>query len=173
MEALLEKLGIPVVFEHSGNESLHPNKQAAIMISGEAAGVFGEVHPKVAANFDLAEPVNLFELDLNSLLPAITGDKAYKPLSKFPEVERDMALVLDIGVPHQKVIDTISSFSLVTKVDVFDVYTGEQVPAGKKSMAYRLTFQNPNRTLKEEEINGVMKAILKKLAADTGAVLRG
>jgi len=173
MEALLEKLGIQVAFAHCVDESLNPNKQAAILIDGKQAGVFGEVHPKVAGNFELNEPVYLFELDLNSLLPAMTGNRAYRPLPKFPEVVRDIALVLDIGVPHQNIIDAVHSFSLVTKVEVFDVYTGEQVPAGKKSVAYRLTFQNPTRTLKEEEINGVMKAILKKLAADTGATLRG
>ena len=135
-------------------------------------GIFGEVHPAVAVNFEINEPVYLFEIDLKTLSELMTGQKTYTPLPKFPAVVRDLALVVDIEVPHQKILDIFSGFSMISKVEIFDIYSGEQVPAGKKSMAYRLTFQNPARTLKEEEINGVMKGILNKLKNGVGAVLR-
>ena len=86
---------------------------------------------------------------------------------------RDIALVVDIGVTHQQILDTMKGFSLVTDVALFDVYAGEQVPAGKKSMAYRLTFQSPDKTLTDQQINGVQQAILKKLTTGLGATLRG
>ncbi len=172
VEALCEQLAITPVFELSKDECLHPNKQAAVIIGESRVGVVGEVHPKVLMNFEIGEPVYLFEIDLQTVLPALSGEKRYRPLPKFPAVIRDMALVLDIEVPHRKVAEIIRGFSLVGEITVFDVYTGEQVPAGKKSLAYRLTFQSPDHTLKEAEVNGVMKGILNKLAKEVGAALR-
>ena len=172
VEALLEHIGATAVFNLSQDEGLHPNKQAAIIVYGKQIGVLGEIHPKVAQNFGLNESVYLFEMDVNGLLPAVAQNKTYRPLAKFPAVVRDIALIVDIEVPHKKIEDIIRQFSLVKAVDVFDVYTGEQVPPGKKSMAYHLTFQSPDRTLKEQEINGVIKGLLNKLVKETGAVLR-
>jgi phenylalanyl-tRNA synthetase beta chain len=100
-------------------------------------------------------------------------DKAYHQIPKFPATVRDMALVVDSGVTHQQILDTMKGFSLVTDVALFDVYSGGQVPAGKKSMAYRLTFQSPDKTLTDQQINGVQQAILKKLTTGLGATLRG
>jgi phenylalanyl-tRNA synthetase beta chain len=172
VEALLEKLGAAAVFEPSSDAGLHPNKQAAIVLAGNRAGVIGELHPKVAQNFEINEPVYLFEIDVKSLLPAI-GERAYHPLPKFPAVVRDIALIVDIEITNNKILDVIKGFSLVKQAEIFDIYTGEQVPPGKKSLAYRLTLLSPDRTLKEQEVNGVMKGILSKLAKETGATLRG
>ncbi len=158
--------------EPSHDAGLHPHKQAGIIIGGAQVGVFGEVHPKVLLNFEISEPVYLFELDLKAMLPALSGKTIYHPLPKFPPVVRDIALVVDIEVTHHKIAEIMRGFSLVKEIALFDVYTGEQVPAGKKSLAYRLTFQSAERTLKEEEINGVLKGLLNKLAKETGATLR-
>lgn len=173
IEALLERLDVTAVFEKSADENLNPNKQAAIIVKDQKVGIFGEIHPEVARNFEISEPVYLFEIDLNALSPLMAGEKSYVPLPKFPSVVRDLALVVDIEVPHRKIRDIFRGFSLISNIEIFDIYTGEQVSPGKKSMAYRLTFQNPNRTLKEEEINGVMKGILNKLKNEVGATLRG
>jgi phenylalanyl-tRNA synthetase beta chain len=86
---------------------------------------------------------------------------------------RDIALVVDSGVTHQQILETMKGFSLVTDVALFDVYSGGQIPAGKKSMAYRLTFQSPDKTLTDQQVNGVQQAILKKLTTGLGATLRG
>jgi phenylalanyl-tRNA synthetase beta chain len=173
VEALLEQLNITASFEPSTDTGLHANKQAAIMAGGSRVGVVGEVHPKVLLNFEINEPVYVFELDLKTLASVASGTIKYQQLPKFPAVVRDIALVVDIEVTHHKLTEIMRGFSLVKNIELFDVYTGEQVPAGKKSLAYRLTFQSAERTLKEEEINGVMKGLLSKLVKDAGATLRG
>ncbi|MBN1367761.1 MAG: phenylalanine--tRNA ligase subunit beta [Dehalococcoidales bacterium] len=172
VEALLEQLNIAASFEPSDDAGLHASKQAAVMAGGNKIGVVGEVHPKVLINFEISEPIYMFELDMKTLVSVVSGVAAYRHLPRFPAVVRDVALVVDIEVTHLNITDVIRGFSLVKNIELFDVYSGEQVPAGKKSLAYRITFQSAERTLKEEEINGVMKGLLKKLAKDTGAVLR-
>ncbi len=173
VEALIERLNLPVTFEASADAGLHASKQAAVLVKGTKVGIVGEVHPKVLLNFEINEPVYLIEIDLKTLAALLLVETRFRQLPKFPAVVRDIALVVDIEVTHQKLTEIMRGFSLVKNIELFDVYSGEQVPAGKKSLAYRLTFQSPDRTLKEEEINGVMKGLLNKLAKDTGAALRG
>ncbi|GAI18684.1 unnamed protein product, partial [marine sediment metagenome] len=84
-----------------------------------------------------------------------------------------VALVVDIAISHQQVVDIVQSFPLVNKVTLFDIYTGKQVPPGKKSLAYRLTFQSPTHTLTDEEVDKVQQQILSKLSSKLGASLRG
>jgi phenylalanyl-tRNA synthetase beta chain len=172
VEGLLNKIGVLAKFEKSEDENLHPVNQAKITADGKPIGTAGEVHPLVTEHFEIPVPVYLFELELSLLLPLIR-QKFYKPIPKFPSMVRDIALVVDIGVTHQQILDIIKGFSLVTDVALFDVYAGDQVPAGKKSLAYHLTFQNPDRTLTDQQVNGVQQAILKKLTTELGASLRG
>jgi phenylalanyl-tRNA synthetase beta chain len=172
VEGLCQQIGIAAKFEQSADENLHPVNQAAITADGKQIGVVGELHPSVKEHFELTQIVYLFEINIPFLLPLIK-DKVYRPIAKFPAVVRDVALVVDAGVTHQQILDTMKGFSLVTDVALFDVYSGGQVPAGKKSMAYRLTFQSPDKTLTDQQINGVQQAILKKLTTGLGASLRG
>jgi len=172
VEGLLRQTGIAAKFEKSADTSLHPLNQAAITAEGKQLGVLGEVHPAVKEHFELTQPVFMFEINIPVLLP-LMKDKVYRPIPKFPATVRDVALVVDSGVTHQQILDTMKGFSLVTEVALFDVYAGGQIPAGKKSMAYRLTFQSPDKTLTDQQVNGVQQAILKKLATGLGATLRG
>ena len=172
VEGLLKQTGIAAKFEKSADTNLHPLNQAAITAEGKQIGVVGEVHPAVKEHFELMQPVFLFEINIPALLP-LMKDKVYRPIPKFPATVRDIALVVDSGVTHQQILDTMKGFSLVTEVALFDVYAGGQIPAGKKSMAYRLTFQSPDKTLTDQQVNGVQQAILKKLATGLGATLRG
>jgi len=173
VEGLLAHLGVSAGFEPGSDESLHPSKQAAIVIEGKSLGVIGELHPKVADAFELSGKVYLFELDLTALLTFTLGHELFQPISRFPAIVRDMALVLDSGVAHRQVQEIVTGFPLVTEVALFDVYSGGQLPAGKKSLAYRVTFQSPSHTLTDEEVNKVQKQILDKLAKQLGATLRG
>jgi phenylalanyl-tRNA synthetase beta chain len=93
-------------------------------------------------------------------------------MSRFPAVVRDIALVVDTAVAHRQVQDTIRGFPLVTQVALFDLYTGGQLPPGKKSLAYRITFQSPSHTLTDEEVNKVQQQILDKLSRELEATLR-
>jgi phenylalanyl-tRNA synthetase beta chain len=173
VEGLLAHLGVSADFKPGSDESLHPAKQAAIVIEGKSLGVIGELHPKVADAFELSEKVYLFEFDLTALLPFTLGHELFQPISRFPAIVRDMALVVDSGVAHRQVQEIVTGFPLVTEVTLFDVYSGGQLPAGKKSLAYRVTFQSPSHTLTDEEVNKVQKQILSKLSKELGATLRG
>jgi phenylalanyl-tRNA synthetase beta chain len=172
VEGLCRHIGIAVKFEKSADGNLHPANQAAIMADGKQIGVVGELHPTVKEHFELTQAVYLFEINILVLLTLIK-DKTYRPIPKFPATVRDIALVVDTGVTHQQILDTMKGFSLVTDVVLFDVYSGGQVPPGKKSMAYRLSFQSPDKTLTDQQIAGVQTAILKKLTTGLGAALRG
>ncbi len=173
LEGLFHRLGVPASFKPGDDESFHPTHQAAIAINDQEIGVIGELHPKVTEAFDLAEAVYLFELNVTELLPFTAGHSMVQPIPRFPAMVRDIALIVDVGVSHQQIVDIIRGFSLVKDVAVFDVYSGKQVPAGKKSLAYRITYQSPTHTLTDEEVNKVQEQILKKLGQQLGATLRG
>jgi len=172
VEGLLSRLGIEANFEPGVDESLHPGKQAAIVIDDNRLGVVGELHPKVAEAFELSGNVYLFEINLTALLPFTIGHKLFQPIPRFPATVRDIALVVDSRVAHRQVQDIIRGFPLVSQVVIFDVYTGGQLPPGKKSLAYRITFQSPSHTLTDEEVNEVQQQILGKLSRELGATLR-
>ncbi len=173
LEGLFRRLGVSASFKPGNDESFHPTHQAAIAIDDKEIGIIGELHPKVTEAFDLAEAVYLFELNVTKLLPSATGHRRFQPIPRFPATVRDIALIADVGVSHQQVVDIIKSFSLVKEVAIFDVYSGKQVSAGKKSLAYRIAYQSPTHTLTDEEANRVQEQILKKLNQQLGATLRG
>ena len=196
MEGLLSQLGVVASFEPGSDESLHSSKQTAIVVGAEflgekdipravldrmlrrrgekgyKVGVVGELHPEVLESFEIAEAAYLFEIDLPALLPFTIGHKMFQPIPRFPSVVRDIALVVAAEIAHQQVLDMIKGFPLVERVTIFDVYSGEQVPPGKKSLAYIITFQSPAHTLTDEEVSKVQQQILDKLASELGAVLR-
>ena len=172
IESLLKQLAADASFETSSDESLHPGKQVAIVISGNRLGVIGEIHPKVLQAFDISETAYMFEIDLATLLPFTIAHHMFQPISRFPAITRDMALVIDSHVTHEQVQGVIVDFPLVSHVTLFDVYSGEQVPPGKKSLAYNITFQSASHTLTDEEVDQVQQQILGRLSKELGATLR-
>jgi len=172
VEGLLSQLGVEASFEAGGDDSLHPSKQAAVIIEGNRLGVFGELHPKVAEAFELSGAVYLFEINLTALLPFTLGHKLFQPIPRFPAIVRDIALVIDGGISNRQVQGVIKGFQLVTDVALFDVYVGAKLPPGKKSLAYRITFQSPSHTLTDDEVNKVQQKIVDKLSKELGASLR-
>jgi phenylalanyl-tRNA synthetase beta chain len=171
-EGLLQRLGLQPVFNKGQDKGLQTNKQTEIYLGQTRVGVMGEVHPKAALAFEITEPVYVLELDLKTLAPLATVSKTYQPVPKFPAIMRDMALILDAGITHQQVQTIVQGFPLVEQVDIFDIYSGEQVGAGKKSMAYRTTYRSRQHTLTDEEVNQVQQKILNRLSSELGAVLR-
>ena len=172
VEALMEQLGVGAAFENGEDAGLHPTRQAAIFIDETKVGVIGELHPKVADAFEISGTVGLFEIDVTALLPFTIDRRIYRPVPRYPAIIRDLALVVDAGVTHRQVMDVFRKFPLISQVELFDVYSGKQVAAGKKSMAYRLVYQSPEHTLTDEEVNGVQEQVLKRLGDELGAVLR-
>ena len=173
LEALLERLGVAAGFEPAEDAIFSPGTGAKIVVQGQSVGTLGELHPSVADSFDISSrPVSLFEIDLESLLPAAITPRRYRPIARFPVTLRDMALVVEAEVPAKRVQDIIESCPLVARVSLFDVYSGGQVPAGKKSLAYRILYQSPSRTLTDEEVNRAQGQILDRLQRELGATLR-
>jgi phenylalanyl-tRNA synthetase beta chain len=176
VERLFAALGIDIGFQNSHDEGLHPARQAAITFDKDGQstgiGVLGELHPKVADAFEIAGPVGLFEINVTGLVPLAGTYKVFQAIPRFPSIVRDIALVVDAGVTNKQILDVIKGFSLVSEVVLFDVYSGKQVTAGKKSLAYRLVYQSPDHTLTDEEVGKVQAQILAKLAKAMGATLR-
>jgi phenylalanyl-tRNA synthetase beta chain len=173
VETLIQRLGTAAEFAPSDNNNLSPGRQSAITAGGEGIGIVGELHPRVAESFDIStRPVCLFEIDIEKLLPVTISPQVYSPIPRFPTSLRDIALVVDIRTPAQSVVDIIRGFPLVAEVNIFDVYTGEQVPKGQKSLACRIIYRSLERTLTDEEVNGIQQKILDRLAKELGATLR-
>jgi phenylalanyl-tRNA synthetase beta chain len=172
LETILGRLQVAYTFEESSDGGLRPGHKAQISVDGVAVGVFGEVHPRVAKNFDIAESVFLFEVNLNALMTKVRSGRAYQQLPRYPAVMRDVCLVLDQSVTHKQVSDVLAAFPLLKEVSLFDVYSGKQLPEGKKSLAYRLTFQSPDATLTDTGVDKVMAEIVSTLMTELGATLR-
>ena len=174
LETMLARLGVETRFERGEGEGLHPGRVVDVLARGNRLATLGEVHPQVLEAFDIeGASVHLFEVDLGKLRAHIPSSKRYKPVSRYPGALRDLALIVDAETPSRAVQEVIASFPLVTSVDLFDVYTGDQVESGKKSLAFRVLYQSPSRTLSEHELTMVQAQLLDKLGRETGAALRG
>jgi phenylalanyl-tRNA synthetase beta chain len=172
VENILTRLGLKASFELSDDEGLFPGRGADIIIDDDRVGIVGDLHPRVAQAFELADAACLIEIDLQKLLTRIAGIKEYQSIPRFPSVSRDMALVVDEQVGYRKVEEIIGSFPLVTQITLFDLYRGEQIPGGKKSFAIRIVYQSPRHTLTDEEVDRTQEQMLGRLNQELGAVLR-
>jgi phenylalanyl-tRNA synthetase beta chain len=172
VENILNQLGLKASFENSDDEDLFPGRGANIIVDDDRIGIVGELHPKVAQAFELSNTVCLIEVDLEKLLTKITGIKEYQSIPRFPSVTRDIALVIDEQASYRTVENIIQSFPLVTKVALFDLYRGEQIPEGKKSFAIRIVYQSPSHTLTDEEVDQTQEQMLARLHQELGATLR-
>ena len=176
LAALLEALHIEAVrYESAGHPSFHPEKQAKVQAGEREIGVFGELHPVIRQNYDLpGSPLLAAELDLDVLLPLIPERYISQPVPAYPPVLEDLALVVDETLPAERVAEVIhqAGGKIVTGVRLFDVYRGEKIGAGKKSLAYSLTYQAPNKTLTDRDVAGIRTRILRRLEQELGAALR-
>ncbi|GJQ22024.1 MAG: phenylalanine--tRNA ligase beta subunit [Bacteroidia bacterium] len=146
----------------------------AVEIKGTYAGLLGCLKKEVAAKFDIREDVFFAEVSLDFPEAREVWKRRYEPLPRFPSVTRDLAFIVDEGIPQGKVVDAIreAGGELVRSVTLFDLYSGEQVGSGKKGLAYTLEFQPVDRTLTDEEVNGKINAIIRHVEATCGARLR-
>ena len=174
LDAALRQVGVKAEFEPSEDPILHPGKTARLASAGEPIGVIGEVHPEVLDLFDLeGSTTAMFEIDLDALYPTVVNAAGgYLTPSRFPESERDLALIVDADVPAARVQSIIDLNELVRSSSPFDVYIGEGIPAGKKSIAFRAVFQSPTTTLTAEQVDVAQAEILRQLRSEVGAELR-
>ncbi len=155
--------------------AFHPGKCAEVYLGEQRVGCFGELHPLVKERFELPEaPVLAAELDLNPILTAIPDRYGVEAVPAYPPVLEDIAVIVDEEVPAEKVEQCIWSAGgkVLRAVHLFDVYRGEQIGSGKKSLAYSLTYQAPDRTLTDEEAAQVRNRIVRRLEQELGGKLR-
>ncbi|HEX3815290.1 MAG TPA: phenylalanine--tRNA ligase subunit beta [Mycobacteriales bacterium] len=168
-------VGVAVTVRPAGQAPWHPGRCAALEVDGTVLGHAGELHPAVCEALGLPKRSVAAELDLAAVLDAsVTGTHAAPSVSAFPPASQDVALIVGADTAAGEVERALRAGAgeLLEEVRLFDVYTGEQVGAGRKSLAYALRFRAPNRTLTAEEANGARDAAVAEAARRTGAVLR-
>jgi phenylalanyl-tRNA synthetase beta chain len=173
VEALLRLAGHEASAEFVGarHPALHPGQAAEIRVDGQSLGFLGLLHPKLEKELGFETRVFLFELDQDRLLNR--GIPAFKPLSKFPQVRRDIALIVDDAVTAGGLAGSVKNQSpLIRQVVVFDVYQGPGIEAGAKSVALGLVLQDEGETLTDAKVDGVISEVLARLALEFNAKLR-
>jgi phenylalanyl-tRNA synthetase beta chain len=176
LEEFLKGLGITSqqYSPETTDQRFHPGKCSQIQIGGSKIGIFGEIHPMVKEQYKFAHaPVIAAEIDLETLLE-LQPEYKVKPISMFPPILEDIALVLDEEIPAEKVAFLIQQTggSLLSEIRLFDVFRGEKIGAGKKSLAYSLTYQASDRTLTDEDAARIRNKIVRRLENELGAKLR-
>jgi phenylalanyl-tRNA synthetase beta chain len=159
-------------FEARQHSALHPGQSAAIVKEGEVVGWLGAMHPQLQQQLGLTEPVFLFEIELAAIQTAKLPE--FSELSKFPEVRRDIAMIVDEAVTSDQVMNVIrkEGGEKLTDLTLFDIYRGKGIEIQRKSLAMGLTFRDSSRTLKDEEINKIIDQVVESLSASCGATLR-
>ncbi|MGF1614861.1 MAG: phenylalanine--tRNA ligase subunit beta [Gammaproteobacteria bacterium] len=152
--------------------ALHPGQAAEIHQDGRTIGILGALHPRIVRELKLARVPLVFELRIDSI--SVRTLPTFQPPSRFPRMRRDIAIVVDESVRAQAVADCIRSAAttLLADLDLFDVYRGEGIDPGKKSLALGLIFQAPSRTLNDDEVDGLVAAVVNSLGDGFGAILR-
>ena len=160
-------------FEPAEHSALHPGQTAQVFHRGEAVGWIGTLHPAVRAQLGLKVDALLFEVRQDALTDGVLP--SFSALSRYPEVRRDLALLVDADLPLQALLDCLreQAGEWLTELKLFDVYHGQGVPEGRKSLALGLTWQHPSRTLNDDEINQLVDAIVTESRQRHGAELRG
>lgn len=172
--ALFIKLKLDVTFvAQKGLASMHPGRTATILLDGKEIGFVGQVHPQTAKQYDTPETY-VAEINLSTIESQMNQALIFEDITKYPSVSRDIALLLAESVSHHDIVSAIESSGVkrLTAIKLFDVYAGNNISEGYKSMAYSLTFQNPNDNLTDEEVAKYMEKITKSLVEKVNAEIR-
>jgi phenylalanyl-tRNA synthetase beta chain len=176
LQTALEGLQIKgVEYEPGQNPLFHPGKCAQVSIQGQEAGMIGQLHPLIQERYELPEsPVFVADLKLEAILAAIPERYDLRPVPAFPPVLEDLAVIVDEAIPAERVAQVIRSAggSLLTEIQLFDVYRGEQIGLGKKSLAYNVTYLDPERTLTDQDVVKIRGRIIQQLHQELDAKLR-
>ena len=167
VDGLLAKLGLTQYDIQPSSESYyHPGVSAHYTVNGVTIANYGELHPQVVKNFDLSGKVYMFEIDLEAVLSIIVPPFRYQSFSKFPGTSRDLAIVAPVSVTSGDIVALIKEHGgeYLESVSIFDVYEGEHIEAGYRSLAYNLQFRSMEGTLNDEDIDGAIQAIIDALA---------
>jgi phenylalanyl-tRNA synthetase beta chain len=180
LAGLFENMHIPNVHYESGtNPTFHPGKCACVFCGEKQLGVFGELHPQVHDSYDWPVtfariPILIADFDLDTLLELVPSLYETISVPDFPPVFEDLALVVAENLPAERVADLIrhTGGKVVSEVRLFDIYRDEKIGVGKKSLAYRITYQMADKTLSDKDVAGLRTRILRRLEQELGAILR-
>lgn len=174
LELFAEKAGLEFVFERlDSNSHWHGGRSVSVSIHGVAVGTLGQVASDFQSAFGIHRPVFLAELDLEAIIPFMRHSYRYEALPMFPVVVRDIAVLVDEHAEYEKICTVArGSQSLVTHCNIVDIYRGEGIPAGKKSVTLSLTFMAPDRTLTSDEVEGVLTTVTRELLLRIDGVVR-
>lgn len=174
VEAVLALTGEPAAFEFlpATHPALHPGQTAQILRSGTPVGYVGALHPELQKALDISSKIFLFELGLAEI--SAKALPQFKELSKYPEVRRDLAVIVDEKISAQAILKIVreAAGTLLTDLVLFDVYQGANLEAGKKSVAFGMTLQDPSKTLQDEDINPVVERVVTSLKQQFNVTLR-
>ncbi len=176
IEILLDRLGIHdcEYKREEKNPTFHPGRTANILLKGDLLGTLGEIHLDVCENYNIEERVYIGQLNFDKIVELANFDKKYKILPKYPAMNRDLALIVDEDVLFGDIKGLVLKHGkdLVEKVEIFDIYRGDQIPEGKKSIAFSITYRSYERTLTENEVNGIQNLIISDLESQLAGKLR-
>lgn len=176
LEGLFTRLGLQDQVEYRAQtiEDMHPGRTAEVILAGNSIGFVGQIHPNVQKDLDLKDTY-VFELSLKSILDAEVEPLQYQAIPRFPSITRDIALVVDQEMTAGKLQSVIveAGGALLKEVHIFDLYEGERMEPGKKSIAFTLKYFDPEKTLTDEEVTKAHEQVLAAVKDKAGAVLRG
>ena len=176
VEGLLKALHLTdVKFESASHPSFHPGKCASLIVNGELIGHFGALHPQVLANYDFNGMLILAaDLDMDKLYLSSPNNFMANPITAYPPVIEDLAIIAPESTTSAELVQVIKTAGgfLLKQVDLFDIFRGKQIGEGNKSLAYRLTYQAPNRTLTDKEVGKLRDRIIKQLEKELGVKVR-
>ncbi len=174
LEVIFERLGLDekVSYKKAKIAGMHPGRTAEVYLGEKLIGFIGEIHPVVASDKDLNETY-VFEINLDEVISESKVKPKYEEVTKYPEITRDIAMLVDLVDEYQNIYDVIESINskLITKIELFDLYVGPELLVGKKSIALTITYSDKQKTLTDEEVTKVHEKVLKALN-EYGAIIR-
>lgn len=168
IEEFFDSIGINgrIIYDPDADRNfLHPGRQANIIYDGKVLGYLGEVHPEVCDNYDIKTKAYVAVLDMPELMPYATFDRKYKGIAKYPAVSRDISMVVPKEIMAGQIEAVIAQRGgkILEDYQLFDIYEGDQIKEGFKSVAYSITFRAKDRTLEDADVTAAMKKILNGL----------
>jgi phenylalanyl-tRNA synthetase beta chain len=154
-------------------EYTKPGHTAQIMASDSPVGLVGEIHPQVRSSYDLKQSAFILELDLDKVAGLTPDIRKSRPIPRFPAINRDITIIVDRRIETQRVLEAVENFEeeLIENLHLFDVFEGEPISAGKKSVSFRVTYRSPGKTLEDDDINDLHKSITERLLKAFDAAL--
>lgn len=146
-------------------EYTRPGHTAQIMVSDLAVGLMGQIHPRVSETYDLKQTAFIFELDMEKIAGLIPEIRNSQPIPRYPAIYRDITIIVDRRIEAQTVLEAVENFQekLIENLHLFDVFEGDPIAAGKKSVSFRVTYRSPGKTLEDDDVNDLHKSITERL----------